>query len=281
MKAVQHTAATRAPASLWQAARACIRHRHLIRQLAVRDVIGRYRGSVLGLGWSLFNPLLMLIVYTFVFSIVFNAKWNAKQVESTIGFGLILFVGLMVHGFFAELINRAPALVLGNVNLVKKVVFPLEILPIVALCSALFHTAVSFAVFLVALLLSGAELYATCLLFPVILAPLALGMLGLAWFLASLGVFLRDVAQTTGILTTVLLFLSPVFYPASALPARYQPLFLANPLTFIIEQARAVVIWGHAPDWSGLAWYTLAAAAVAAAGFWWFQRTRKGFADVI
>jgi lipopolysaccharide transport system permease protein len=236
---------------------------------------------VLGLGWSLFNPLLMLVVYTFVFSVVFGARWGAGPVESKVDFGLILFVGLMVHGLLAELANRSPGLVLGNVNLVKKVVFPLEVLPVIALCSALFHITVSFAVFVGALLLFTGKVHVTLAFFPIVIAPLAIGLLGLGWLLASLGVFLRDVAHTTGIVTTVLLFLSPVFYPASALPATYRPLFMLNPLTFIIEQSREVVIWGRWPDWTGLGIYTVAATAFAAFGFWWFQRTRRGFADVV
>lgn len=275
------SSARRPPASPGAAVAAIFEHRALIRQLAVRDVLGRYKGSILGIGWSLFNPILMLVVYTFVFSVVFRAKWGSGPTESTVDFGLILFVGLMVHGLFAELATRAPALILGNVNLVKKVVFPLEVLPVVALCSALFHLAISFLVFLVAMLLYAGTLHPTIALFPIVMAPLAIALLGLGWLLASLGVFLRDVAQTTGIVTTVLLFLSPVFYPASALPVAYQPLFFLNPLTFIIEQAREVVIWGRQPDWIGLGVYTVSAITVAAAGFWWFQRTRRGFADVV
>ncbi len=275
------SSARRPPASPVAAVASIVAHRALIRQLAVRDVLGRYKGSILGIGWSLFNPILMLVVYTFVFSVVFRAKWGAGPTESTVDFGLILFVGLMVHGLFAELATRAPTLVLGNVNLVKKVVFPLELLPVVALCTALFHLAISFCVFMVAMLLLQGKLHPTVVFLPLVVAPLGIALLGLGWLLASLGVFLRDVAQTTGIVTTVLLFLSPVFYPASALPAAYQPLFLLNPLTFIIEQAREVVIWGRLPDWRGLGVYSIFALAMAAAGFWWFQRTRRGFADVV
>lgn len=268
-------------ASLLGAFRSSIEHRGLIRQLAIRDVTGRYRGSFLGLAWSLFNPILMLCVYTFVFSVVFRARWGTGPTESAVDFGLILFVGLMVHGLFAECTNRAPGLILGNVNLVKKVVFPLEVLPVVALLSSMFHLVVSFVVLLAALVLARVTLHPTILLFPIVIAPLLLATLGVAWLLASLGVYLRDVAQTTGIINTVLLFLSPVFYPVSALPPAFQPLFLLNPLTFIIEQAREVVIWGRLPDWSGLALYVLSSLAVAAFGFWWFQRSRRGFADVI
>lgn len=272
---------TRPSASLTQALRSCVEHRDLIRQLVVRDVVGRYRGSVLGLGWSFFYPLLMLAVYTFVFSVVFGARWGARPAESRIDFALILFVGMMVHGLFSECANKAPTLVTSNVNLVKKVVFPLEVLPVVTVCSALFHLAVSLVVFLLAMLVVNGGVVWTAAVFPLVIAPLAMGTLGFTWLLASLGVFLRDVAHTVGLLSTVLLFLSPIFYPASALPEAYRPLLFINPLTFVIEQARAVLVWGQLPDWVGLFWYALASLAMAGIGFWWFQRTRRGFADVL
>lgn len=278
---VVRSSTSRPNASLLFALRACFEHRALIRQLTVRDVVGRYRGSVLGLGWSFLTPVLMLLVYTFVFSVVLGARWGISQTESRLDFALILFVGLMVHGLFAECANRAPGLVLGNANLVKKVVFPLELLPVVAVCSAMFHLAVTFLVFLVAVLVTGGKIPVTAALFPLVVLPLVVATLGVAWILASLGVFLRDVAQTTTIITTALLFLSPVFYPTSAVPEAYRVFFAVNPLTFIIEQARATAVWGYMPDWLGLGLYSIAALAFAALGFWWFQRTRRGFADVL
>jgi lipopolysaccharide transport system permease protein len=201
--------------------------------------------------------------------------------ESKAQFAVVLFVGMIIHGLFAEVINRAPGLMLSNVNYIKKVVFPLELLPVTSLGAALFHTLVSLVVLLVAFLLSNGFLQATALFFPLILMPLAIATLGFAWILASLGVFVRDVGQMVGILTTILLFLSPIFYPIAALPEAFRPWLLANPLTFIIGQARAVLVFGQYPNWSGLALYTVAAFAFAWAGFWWFQKTRKGFADVL
>lgn len=261
--------------SLW-------RHRHLVAQLTRREVVGRYKGSAMGLLWSFLNPVFMLAIYTFVFSVVFKARWSpADTGESTGQFALVLFVGLIVHGLVAEVLNRAPTLILGNVNFVKKVVFPLEILPAVALGSALFHGLVSLLVLAMALLAVHGAVPWTALYLPLILAPLLLMTLGLAWLLASLGVYLRDIGQTVALLTTVLMFVSPVFYPVDALPEAYRAYILANPLTFVIEQARAVLIWGDAPDWSGLGAYTLGAAGVAWAGFAWFQLTRRGFADVV
>lgn len=260
--------------SLWQ-------HRELIAQMTRREVVGRYRGSIMGLAWSLFNPILMLVVYTFVFSVVFKAKWGGVAEQSQTSFAIVLFVGMIVHGLFAEIVNRAPKLILSNVNFVKKVVFPLEILPVISMGAALFHFLISLSVLLAAILLINGGLIWTAIFFPLIIMPLLLALLGAGWILASIGVFVRDVGQMTGMITTVLMFLSPVFYPISALPERLQFWIMLNPLTFMIEQSRAVIIFGKQPDWVGLGIYAAASLVVAWVGFWWFQKTRKGFADVL
>jgi len=260
--------------SLW-------RNRHLIVQMTRREVVGRYKGSALGLAWSFLTPILMLAVYTFVFSVVFKARWGTDGDESKTQFALVLFVGMIVHGLFAEVLNRAPGLILSNVNYVKKVVFPLDVLPVIAMGAALFHASISLAVLLIAFALFNGYLHWTIIFVPVVLLPLVILTLGVAWIFASLGVFLRDVGQTVGIITTMMLFLAPIFYPITALPEEIRPWIMANPLTFIIEEARGVVILGRMPEWSGLGIYTLAATAVAWAGFAWFQKTRKGFADVL
>ncbi|MBM3599505.1 MAG: ABC transporter permease [Alphaproteobacteria bacterium] len=253
----------------------------LIRQLAVREVVSRYRGSWLGLVWSLVNPLLMLAVYTFVFGIVFRVRWGQRGDDGPIGFALVLFAGLIVHGFFAECVTRAPGLVVGNANYVKRVVFPLEILPYVALAAALFHAAVSLVVLLAFFVATAGMPPLTIALLPIVWAPFALLILGLCWFLASLGVYLRDIGQVTQPVVTVLLFLSPVFFPLEALPPALRPWLQLNPLTFIIDQTRAVLLWGQMPDWTGLAAYALVGLLVAWLGFYWFERTRRGFADVL
>ncbi|MGB3918248.1 ABC transporter permease [Thiothrix litoralis] len=257
------------------------KNRRLIWTLAKREVIGRYRGSVMGIAWSFFNPVFMLIVYTFVFSVVFKARWGVETDGGQASFAVILFAGMIVHGVFAECVNRAPTLVLANANYVKKVVFPLEILPWVGVIAALFHAAISVLVLLAAELMLMHYIPWTIVFLPVVLFPFIIAVMGISWFLASTGVFLRDVSQLTGLVTTVLLFMSPVFYPLSALPEKYQAILLLNPLTFIIEQVRQVVVWGHMPAWGGLFVYTIIACFVAWLGFSWFQKTRKGFADVI
>ncbi|PRY66352.1 lipopolysaccharide transport system permease protein [Vreelandella songnenensis] len=260
--------------SLWQ-------HRDLIITMTKRDVAGRYRGSVLGLFWSFLNPVFMLLVYTFVFSVVFNARWGVTEEETSTQFAVVLFAGLVVHSFFAEVLSKAPGLILGSSNYVKKVVFPLEILPAIALGGAIFHTAISLLVLQVAYLFFTGIPPWTIVLTPFVFFPLAILSLGLAWMLAALGVFLRDIGQFIGVIITVLLFLSPIFFPIDRLPEEYQILILLNPLTFIIEQAREVLIWGRLPDWTGLAIYTFFSTVFAWAGYAWFQKTRKGFADVL
>lgn len=261
-------------ASLW-------RHRQLIWQMTRREVSARYRGSLLGLAWSFLNPLLMLLVYTFVFSVVFKARWGTDLNESRIDFAILLFAGMIVFGLFSETVNRAPGLIVSNVNYVKKVVFPLEILPWVSLGSVLFHSLVSLGVLLTLQLLVKLTLPWTIILFPLVLLPLILACLGLAWFLAALGVFVRDISQITSVLTTVLMFLSAVFYPISSLPENYQGWLRLNPLVLIISESRNVLILGKLPNWASLGFAMLAGLAMALAGFWWFQKTRKGFADVI
>lgn len=259
--------------SLW-------RNRHLIKTLVKREVIGRYRGSLMGILWSFFNPVFMLVVYTFVFSVVFKARWTGGS-DSKTEFALVLFAGLIVFNLFSECFNRSPALILSNVNYVKKVVFPLEILPWVTLGSALFHALISLGVWLIAYSIFFGTPHLTVFLLPLVIVPLVLFVMGVTWGMASLGVYLRDISQFIGVVTTVLMFLSPIFYSANALPEAYRSLLLLNPLTLVIEQARDVLFWGRIPDIKALMLYLVGSTMVAWVGFAWFQKTRKGFADVL
>ncbi len=273
---------TAQPTSLAALAKSLWRNRQLIVQMTKREVVGRYKGSAMGLAWSFFNPVFMLVVYTFVFSEIFKSRWGGVGGDDNkTQFAVVLFVGMIVLSLFSEVLNRAPSLILSNVNYVKKVVFPIEILPVIAMGAALFHSLISLGVLLAAFVLFNGYLNWTVVFTPLVLLPLVIVTLGISWMLASLGVFLRDVGQTIGIITTVLMFLSPVFYPVTAVPERFRLFIMANPLTFIIEQAREVLIWGHLPNWIGLGIYTLAATLVAWAGYALFQKTRKGFADVL
>lgn len=256
-------------------------NRHLIWQMTRREIVGRYRGSLIGGAWSFVYPLLMLAIYTFVFSVVFKSRWGQDQSESKTDFAITLFAGMIVFNIFSEVINCAPGLVIQNVNYVKKVVFPLEILPWIAIGASLFHAAASLLVLLVAQLLIKMAIPLTVLLLPLVLLPLVLLCLGLAWFLAAIGVFVRDIGQITSVLTTVLMFLSALFYPISALPSQYQPCLQFNPLIPIIAESRKVLVFSASPEWKTLALVFVFSLCVAFVGFWWFQKVRKGFADVV
>lgn len=259
--------------------RALRQHWALVLQLAKRDVVGRYRGSFVGLLWSFFNPLLMLGVYTFVFAGIFKSRWGSES--SHLDFAIMLFAGLNINSMLAECANRAPSLILENTNFVKRVVFPLETLAWSVVGSALFHLFVSTIVLLAFTGVTRHTLPWTIVLFPVVVLAFVPFVVGLVWLLSSLGVFLRDLKQAVGILTSLLMFLAPIFYPKTLIPARYQPLLYINPLTEIVEASRDVLVWGRLPDWTMLGWYAILSAGFAWMSFAWFQRTRRGFADVL
>jgi lipopolysaccharide transport system permease protein len=258
-----------------------VRNRVLIGQLAKRDVVLRYRGSYLGVVWSLITPLLMLAVYTFVFSVIFKQRWGTAAGQSKADFALTLFCGLLVYNVFGETILRAPLLVTSNPSYVKKVRFPLEALPVAALCTALVNGGTSLVILLIAWVAVHHSVSSTIWLFPVALLPLCLLSLGLAWFLASLGVFIRDIAHPIGVLVQMLIFVSGIFFPLSAVPASYARVMMLNPLVTLIENLRRTLIWGQQPIWT---WWVIAMAGslvVLQLGYYWFMRSRKAFADVI
>lgn len=256
------------------------KNKRLIYTLTKREVISRYRGSVFGLLWSFFTPILMLVVYTFVFSVVFQAKWSEGHTSKS-AFALVLFSGLIIFNLFSECINKAPSTIIANSNYVKKVIFPLEILPWVNMGAALFHFLISCIVWLVFYIFEVGMPHVTLLLLPFVLLPLILMTMGMSWLLASLGVYLRDVSQLVGIITMVLMFLSPIFFPTSALPPEARSLLLLNPLAHFIEQTREVMYWGRIPEIFPWIKGMVLSSVVCWFGFYWFQRTRKGFADVI
>jgi lipopolysaccharide transport system permease protein len=256
------------------------RYRDLVWQMTKREVIGRYRGSVLGVFWSFLTPLCMLAIYSFVFGFVLKVRWRAES-QSQIESSLILFAGLVMYGLFAECVTRAPGLIVSNANYVKKVIFPLEIFPWVIMGAALFHALMSLVVVIIFTIGVYDALPWTVLTLPVIVIPFVLMTVGICWFLSSLGVFLRDINQTVGLITTALLFLSPILYPTSAVPPSVQFVLLVNPLTFVVEQARGALLWGQVPQWVGVGYYFAGSVVVAWLGLWWFQKTRRGFADVL
>ena len=252
------------------------RHRALIDRLTRREISAKYRGAILGPLWSLLTPLMMLAVYTFLFSVVFQSRWGVSNGGGRGEFALLFFSGLIIFTIFSESVMRAPTLMLENISYIKKVVFPLEILPWTCLGVALFNGAVSFVVL--------AAFYLLVFGLPpltVVLLPLCLATLGVTWFLASVGVFLRDVRQLVGAITTAMMFLSPIFYPVTAVPESYRWLLYFNPLTITLEASKDVLFWGRIPDPGAWAADLLAGWLIAWLGYAWFMKTRKAFADVV
>ncbi len=256
-------------------------HRYLIWNLTCRDVLGRYKGSLLGVLWSFVTPVLMLVIYTFVFRTAFNAKWGDQYADSVGNFALILFMGLIIFSLFSESVTKAPSLIINNVNFVKKIVFPLEVLPVVTLGASIFHAFTSILVWFFGYVLMHGAPPLAALLLPFIILPLLFFTLGVSWLLASLGVYLRDISQVIGIGCQALMFMSPIFYPVSALPEKYQWIIMLNPLTIVIEQGRNCLLLGVFPEWRTLLSAYVLAFLAAWFGYAWFQKTRKGFADVI
>lgn len=252
-------------------------HRYLLGQLVKRDVLLRYRGAMFGVAWMFLSPLLMLAIFAFVFGQIFQARW--PQQAAGIPFWLMLYGGLIAFNVFAETVSRAPAAIRSYPSYVKKIIFPLEILPLVPLGAALVHAGFNLLLLFAGLAWFGAW-HAALLLLPVLLLPLLLLALGLAWFLAAWGVFIKDMTQIVPLFVQMLLFLSPVFYPVQAVPTGLQPLYRMNPVGVVIESWRAL-IGGSPVDW--LAWSLALAAAILCCvlGFLFFRHSRQEFADVL
>ncbi|MDD2109861.1 ABC transporter permease [Pseudomonas plecoglossicida] len=251
----------------------------LVKQLVRRDVGLRFKGAILGVLWPLITPLMTLGMYAMVFGYFLPSRWPG--VDGITGFALVLFPGLIVFNFFAECVNRAPTLITTNPNFVKKVVFPIELLIWVPIGSAAFQLGLSFIAWGIIALIMNGGLHWTVVFFPLVLAPLVICLLGVVWFLSALGVFLRDIAQLTLVITQALMFLSPVLYPLDKLPTWALQLLMLNPLTFIVNQVREILIYGNMPDFQGLLIYAVAAFIVCVLGLRFFRVVRHGFADVL
>jgi lipopolysaccharide transport system permease protein len=266
--------------SLLTYAQSARRYSDLISQLVRREFAQRYRGSVLGVLWAFVTPLLMVMVYTFVFTVVFPTRWGAADVVET-NFVVIYLVGATIHGLFAEAVGRAPTLIVAQANYVKKVVFPLEILPIVVVAGALITATIGFVIAVLLNLVLAHTIQWTAICLPLILIPYLVLLLGMVLLISALGVYLRDLGQAMSVIITLMLFLTPVFYPITAVPERFRTYLYLNPLTFVVEQAREVMLFGRLPNWSTLAVYTLCSLAFCWFGLFVFQRARGGFADVL
>lgn len=264
------------------AARNLWSQRELTLRLAHREIVSRYRHSWLGWTWSVLTPLALLAIYTFVFAVVFQARWGEDPNEGKAVFALTMFCGMLVYSLFAEVVNRAPNLVVDNPNYVKKVVFPLEALVSGATLTALFNLAVGLVVWLIGwLAIQRALPPATVLWFPVVVAPVALTAMGVGWLLASLGVFIRDLAHVVVLATQVLFFATPIFYSLQRVPEPFRAVLLANPLTYPVDNARRVLMYGAHPDFSFLAISFMVSGALALLGYAFFMKSKRAFADVI
>lgn len=258
-----------------------VRHRSLLWQFTVRNVELRHKGSHLGLIWSFLNPLLMLGLYVFVFGYVFGGKFGARPGETRVDYALGIFVGLSIFHFLGEVLGVSPTVIIANPNFVKKVVFPLEILPVATVGASFVHFVISIALTLLGIAVFGPGANLGMLWLPVIFIPILLLALGLAWFCAALGVFFRDVNQLTAFVSMALMFASAVFYPASNIPPTAWAFLRFNPLIHAIELSRATALWGTPINFHHLGYLYAVGIACFATGYWVFRKLRPAFADVL
>ncbi|WP_308722766.1 ABC transporter permease [Paenibacillus polysaccharolyticus] len=257
------------------------KNRNLIIQLTKRDILSKYKGSLLGIIWSILNPLFMLVIYTLVFGEIFQSKWGRSGTESTFVFGLILFTGMIVYNIFSEVLSRSTSIIQSNVNYVKKIIFPLEILSPILVLTALFNGLISLVILIIMSVCLGIHLSWSILLIPVVLLPLILLSTGLGWFLAAVSVFFKDANYIVTILLQVALFLSPVFYSVEIVPDYLRFIYNYNPLGILIEQMREIILWGELPNWNEWLSVTLVSLVILVAGYYFFRRLKGAFADVI
>lgn len=251
----------------------------LIRSLTGRELAARYRGSALGVVWAMLTPAVMISIYTFIFAGIFGARFGERG--TAWDYALYLFCALLPWTAFQDSLQVSSNVIVTHANLVKRVVFPLEALPVAQVLAALATQMLGTVVLLAATLVIRREVHASLLWLPALVLPQLILMLGAAWLVASLGVFLRDTGQVVGLLLVAWMFLTPIIYPEQIVPARYQSFINANPFTPLVRNYRRIILEGAPPDWAGLAYFTGFALAVFVCGYWWFAKTRKNFADVI
>src|ERR687896_1719931 len=253
-------------------------HAELIYSFAKRELLGRYKGSFLGIAWAVLTPVVMIAIFTFIFAGIFGARFGASQ--SHWDYALYLFCGLLPWTMFQESMQQSTNTIIAHANLVKRVVFPLETLPAAQVFAALGNQLFATIGLLIATVVILRDLHLTTLWLPVLLIPQLLFALGAAWLIASLGVFLRDIAQGVTLLLMAWMYLTPIIYPESIVPERFRWFIAINPFTSLVRSYRRIFLEGLAPEWRGLAYFTIVALLVFLFGYWWFARTRKGFADV-
>lgn len=265
---------------LWRPALNLLReHRGLLRSLVQRELSSRYKGSLMGLGWAIISPAVMIVIFTIIFSGIFRARFG--EAGGHLSFAVYLFCGLLPWIAFSESVQRATNVLLENVNLVKRVVFPIEALPVNLALTAVVTQLLGTVVLLIAHLILTRQLHATVLWLPMLLLPQLLVTLGLGWLMASLGVFIRDMPQINQLVLMAWMYLTPIFFPENLVPPQFQWLLRYNPMAPLIRSYRRALLEGQMPDWRGLG-FTLAFAVLCfVLGYWWFERTKKAFADLL
>lgn len=258
-----------------------IKNRDLLWQLTKRNIMSRYKGSALGVFWSFIQPLMMLCVYTFVFGVVFKARWGVDMGGGKSGFAVIMFCGMAVFNIFGESANGSSNLIIGNPNFVKKVIFPLEVLPLAHVASVSILSLAWFILLFIGAIVFFNSLSWTMLLLPVTLLPVILIACGASFFISSFTVYLRDAGHLVAVITQIMFFMTPIFYPLQAVPEKLRFILQLNPLALIVEQTRRLFLYGNIPDWKICGLALLASIAIFQFGLAWFMKTKKGFADVL
>lgn len=257
-----------------------IKELKLIKTLIKRDMASRYQGTIGGFLWAFATPLLMLFVYSFVFGVIFDSKFNVEGSKET-SFSFAIFFALLLFNVFSESLSRSTQLIRSNQNYVKKIVFPLHLLPFVPLGSSLFHMAIGFGIWALFYGLVVGPITFQFIFLPLYLIPLIGFSLGCLWLVSAISVYIRDFEQVIGPFITGLLFLSAVFYPISSVPEAYRTFMYLNPLAVIIDDARLCIMFGQAPNYIDIAVLSFYSIVFAGLGLFTFQKLRKGFADVI
>jgi lipopolysaccharide transport system permease protein len=254
-------------------------NRFLLGQFTSREFKSRYKGTYLGFVWSIMLPIILIATYTFVFGFVFKSRW-ASHDEGAVFFAVTLFAGLIPFNFFSDLFTSSAFLIQSNTNLVKKVVFPLEILILSRVFSSLMHSGISFLILLI-LLFQQNLFHQTWILYPVILFPFILFVTGISFIISALSVFIRDIGQILGVVVSLLMFLSPIFYKIESIPAKIRPYVALNPIATIAEESRAILIFGNYPSQSGVLWLWIIGISTLIIGIVFFKKLKNSFADVL
>lgn len=253
---------------------------YLLKKLTQQEIEAKYKGSVLGILWSIFVPLLMLVIYTFVFSEIFSAKWSVDTTNK-FEFAMILFCGLASFNMISEVMNRSTNLIIGNTNYVKKVIFPLELLPISVVFAAVFNCIISYLVLIVANAVLNSTISRTVLQSIPAIIPLIVLALGITYTLSALAVYLKDLASVIGIILMLLMYSSPVFFSLEAVPSKFQIICVMNPMTYIIENMRNVILYGENLNISFYIISLTVSMVTLLIGYIIFNRAKEGFADVL